>query len=101
MACKRCIDEICQGKCRRVKEKPIVSMYYVGQPKTDSDEDLLQGNESAILSIGGQEYQAPITGWTHALIHKFCNAYANRYGTESEWKVFIGTRLVGGTAPLQ
>ncbi len=99
MPCSNCINSICQGLCRKVKESVPVSPYYLGEPSTERDTDLLIGNEDQVLLIGEQRYDAPSTGWTHALIHRYCVAFENRYGADSLDAIYIGDIRVGGTNP--
>ncbi|CCO44225.1 hypothetical protein VIBNISOn1_1050051 [Vibrio nigripulchritudo SOn1] len=97
MPCENCINDICESKCKRQTQEPVVSPYYIGEPKHEGEPDLLEGNESQLLRIGGVEYQAPITGWTHELIHKYCVAYAQHFGSCTCWDIYIGSQWVGST----
>ncbi|MCG9575480.1 hypothetical protein L1D14_04435 [Vibrio tubiashii] len=94
--CINCIDGICQGQCKRVEIEELRSPIYQGEA-TDSQCDLLQGNEQEPLIIGGKEYQAPITGWTHPLLHRYCLAYEREYGSQCAYDVYLGSQWVGGS----
>ncbi len=97
MPCRNCIDDICSRRCVATKPQASISPFYFGEAKDGREYDLLQGNEHEPLLIGGETYEAPLTGWTHTLMHAYCVAYARAHGADTQWDVYLGCQQVGGT----
>lgn len=89
--CINCIDGICQGRCVRSVDTAPRSTFYHGEQG-----DLLASHEHLSLTIGDSIYDAPLTGWSHRLIHLYCLAYERENGAQKAFNVYLGSTLVGG-----